>query len=102
MKGESTIIVLLSLGLVIMAGCSQRAQTPPPGTQIVLLGESFASGPEAVQEANNVIANAAGSGCKAISVGGYGAGLEGLVIGIPVLVECPQGTQLLPDGTVVP
>lgn len=48
------------------------------------------------------ISNAAGSGCRAVSVGGYGAGGEGLVIGVPVLLDCPQGTRLLPTGAPAP
>ena len=75
-------------------------------TQIVLLGESFATGSEAVREVNLAIQNAATSNCQAISVGGYAAAGDfierGLVIGVPVLVECPQGTRLLPNGTPAP
>jgi len=72
----------------------------------VVVGESGASGSEASNEVNMIIANAERSGCEAISVGGYGAGARveggGLLIGIPVLLECPQGTILLPDGTAAP
>ena len=82
------------------------ACTLPSGTQIVVVGESGASGAEASNEVNRIIANAERSGCEAISVGGYAAGAQveegGLLIGIPVLLECPQGTILLPDGTAAP
>lgn len=68
--------------------------------QHVLLGSSFATGDEAAAEANLMIANANAAGCKAISVGGYGlADLEaGKEIGIPVLMDCPPGVDLLPNG----
>ncbi len=91
--GALALICAAALG-----GCAQGTD----GTRIVLLGESFASGSEAVNEVNNKIVNAAAAGCKAISVGGYGAAGEGLVIGVPVLVDCPRGTALLPDGTRAP
>jgi len=91
---------LLAIGLLV------GACTLPSGTQIVVVGESGASGSEASNEVNMIIANAERSGCEAISVGGYGAGARveggGLLIGIPVLLECPQGTILLPDGTAAP
>lgn len=86
---------------LLLSGCAL-----PSGTQIVVVGESGAGGFEAANEVNNIIANAESSGCEAISVGGYAAGARveggGLLVGIPVLIECPQGTQLLPDGTVAP
>jgi len=68
--------------------------------QHVLLGDSFASGSEAAAEANLKIANANAAGCKAISVGGYGlgGGEFGKEIGIPVLMDCPPGVDLLPNG----
>ena len=68
--------------------------------QQVLLGNSFASGDEATAEVNLKIANANAAGCKAISVGGYGlgGGETGKEIGIPVLMECPTGVDLLPNG----
>jgi hypothetical protein len=91
--GALALICATALG-----GCAQRSG----GTQIVLLGESFASGSEAVNEVNTAIANAAAAGCEAISVGGYGAAGEGLVIGVPVLVDCPRGTTLLPNGARAP
>lgn len=91
--------IRLLLGIAILAGLALTGCPPPPSTQIVIVGESFASGAEAVREANNLIASAAGSGCEAISVGGYGAGGEGLVIGVPVLLDCPLGTQLPPPPT---
>ena len=87
--------IRLITGVVVvlfLSGCT--------GTQYVLLGESTIPGTQAVAEANIKIKNANASGCKAISVGGYGLGNEGTLIGIPVLVDCPAGTNLLPDGTL--
>ena len=99
MKRTITVLSTLSVVALLAAGCRPPASS---GTQFVLLGDSAVTGAEAVQEANNKIANAAGSGCKAISVGGYGVVAETLEIGIPVLVDCPAGTTLLPDGTAGP
>ncbi len=98
--------LLPALPFVIVAGALLAACTGPSGTQIVVVGESGATGAEASNEVNNIILNAERSGCEAISVGGYGAGARveggGLLIGIPVLLECPQGTILLPDGNPAP
>ena len=102
MKKKTVLLGFFLPVIMLITGCPGPTQTPSPSTQIILLGESFASGPEAVQEANKRIANATSSGCKAISVGGYGASGERLIIGVPVLLECPLGTQLLPDGTAAP
>ena len=82
-------------GAILCSGCAT-------GNQFVLLGESTVPGTQAVAEANIRIGNANASGCKAISVGGYGLGDEATLIGIPVLVDCPAGTNLLPDGTLSP
>jgi len=92
-------IATVALGAAMLAAC---APSNPPSTQIVVLGESFAAGSEAVNEVNLAIANASAAGCEAVSVGGYAAGGEGLIIGVPVLLDCPLGTQLLPTGQPVP
>ncbi len=98
------LAICISILLSVTACTSVTPSTST--TQIVLLGDSFATGSEAVTEVNLAIQNAATSNCQAISVGGYGAGAEfnqgALVIGVPVLVECPQGTRLLPNGTPAP
>ena len=82
---------------VFLTGCDT-------GSQFVLLGESTVPGSMAVAEVNIRISNANASGCKAISVGGYGLDPKetATVIGVPVLVDCPAGTNLLPDGTLSP
>ena len=100
MKNSTIFLSLVLLISLFVVGCGGSSQ--PSGVQIVLLGESNASGEAAVQQANLAVANAAGSGCNAISVGGYATGGEGLVFGVPVLVECPTGTQLLPNGSAAP
>ena len=87
----------LLLGFFLLSNCTP---VTAPTTEIVLIGDSFATGAEAAIEANNIIQNAAAGGCKAISVGGYGAAAEGKEIGVVVLVQCPQGTRLLPNGQV--
>ena len=100
MKKINVVLVVVAVAVLAFVGCPQPQ--PGPSTQIVVLGDSFASGSEAVTEVNNIIGNAAGSGCKAVSVGGYGAGGEGLIIGVPVLLDCPLGTTLLPTGAPTP
>lgn len=72
------------------------------GNQFIVLGEGTIPGSQAVGEANLAIKNANAAGCNAISVGGYGLGGEGTLIGVPVLIECPLGIQLLPNGTRAP
>ena len=81
--------------ILFLSGCGT-------GTQYVLLGESPLPGERARATVNIRIANANDSGCKAISVGGYGLAPKDTVavVGIPVLVDCPAGTKLLPDGTL--
>lgn len=93
----------LLAGGALMLCCLFWGCTPPaaaPTTQFVLVGTSFATGDQAAIEANNMIRNAAAGNCRAISVGGYGAAAEGKEIGVIVLVECPQGVTLLPNGQV--
>lgn len=103
MKIKISILLLLSFLITYITGCATATVSPPsPSTQFVLVGESSASGEDAANEANIKVKNAAGSGCNAISVGGYATGGEGLIIGVPVLVDCPLNTRLLPNGTAAP
>ncbi len=100
---KATTIMLAAGAALALGGCGLfHEQT----SRTVLLGESSASGAEAVREANIALANAERAGCKAIAVGGYaGASPEqggGLVIGVPVMVKCPVGVVLRPDGTPEP
>jgi hypothetical protein len=94
--------ILTTMMLTMLAGCHHIR-----GNQFVLLGESTIPGSSAVGEANVHIKNANANGCNAISVGGYGLGGASetggsSLIGVPVLVDCPKGIDLLPNGTVAP
>lgn len=95
MTSAKTTLLFCSTFVLFISGCAT-------GTQYVLLGESTIPGSQAVAEANIRVSNANASGCKAVSVGGYGLDGEGTLIGVPVLVDCPAGTKLLPDGTLSP
>ncbi len=97
-NGNRLAGVVLAAALLVTTLASAAS-----ANQQVLLGNSFASGDEATAEVNLKIANASAAGCKAISVGGYGlAGYEGgKEIGIPVLLDCPAGVDLLPNGQAV-
>ncbi len=103
-RGHGAALLIGASAAMLLGGCGAFHT---PTTRSVLLGESFASGSEAVVEVNNAIINAERAGCRAVSVGGYAAGAAaeqggGLVIGVPVLVKCPLGTVLLPDGNPAP
>lgn len=100
MKRMTVAMLVTAVAVPLSLGGCQFNPLPQGGrTQIVLSGESFVSGAEAIQKANTIIGNAAACGCRAISVGGYGAADEGMVVGVPVLLDCPSGTTLLPLGT---
>jgi len=77
---------------ILLAACTGT------GNQFIVLGESTIPGSMAVGEANVAVKNANAAGCNAISVGGYGLGSEATLIGVPVLIECPSGVRLLPNG----
>ncbi len=81
--------------ILFLSGCAT-------GPQFVLLGESPLPGGRAVRDVNIAIRNANANGCRAVSVGGYGLAPEDTVavVGIPVLVDCPNGIKLLPNGTL--
>ena len=101
---KATTALLAAGATLALGGCGLfHEQT----SRTVLLGESSASGAEAVQEANIALANAERAGCKAVAVGGYAAAASpvaggGLVIGVPAMVKCPVGVVLRPDGTPEP
>lgn len=93
-------IGLLSLVAGLMAGC-----VGDPTNDFVFLGESNLSGEEAAQEANLIVQNANAAGCNGVSVGGYAANNVDppqLVYGVPVMVSCPMGIVLLPNGSRQP
>ncbi len=84
-----------------LAGCTNTT-SQQTGNQFIVLGESTIPGSQAVGEANVADRNANAAGCNAISVGGYGLGSEATLIGVPVLIECPAGVRLLPNGSLDP
>ena len=86
------LIAIVATGL-LLASCAGTQN------QFIVLGESTIPGSMAVGEANVAVKNANAAGCNAISVGGYGLGSEATLIGVPVLIECPAGVRLLPNGT---
>jgi len=87
------LVVIVAAGLML-ASCATGTRN-----QFIVLGESTIPGSMAVGEANVAVKNANAAGCNAISVGGYGLGNEATLIGVPVLIECPAGIRLLPNGT---
>jgi hypothetical protein len=97
MKQLFTIVI----SAIALAGCSGAGISIGGGTgnQFIVLGEATIPGSQAVGEANVAVRNANAAGCNAISVGGYGLGSEATLIGVPVLIECPAGIRLLPNGT---
>ena len=100
-KTAIALAALLIAATGLLVGCQQQ----PSGVQFVIYGDSFATVAEAAQEANLAIERAAQAGCRAISVGGVGAGGAGetgggLVLAVPVLIECPAGTDIITTGFV--
>lgn len=85
--------IFLASVLLLFTACAGT------GNQFIVLGEATIPGSQAVGEANVAVRNANAAGCNAVSVGGYGLAGEGTLIGIPVLIECPSGVRLLPNGT---
>ncbi len=84
---------------ILIGSCAQTpAPAPQQTTSHVIIGESNASGAEAAQELQLAINRSQTVGCEAISVGGYGAGGEGLIIGIAALMSCPRDIDLIPTG----
>jgi len=87
-----------------LGGCTQLIGA---NNEFVFLGESNVAGEEAAQEANLIVRNANAAGCRGVSVGGYatsGRFERGgqVVYGVPVMVSCPSGVVLLPNGSVQP
>jgi len=96
-------IVLVSVLTLFTAGCAQLLSGP--SNDFVFLGESNVTGEEAAQEANLIVRNANAAGCRGVSVGGYAATNADppqLVYGVPVMVSCPLGVILLPNGALQP
>jgi hypothetical protein len=88
-----------------LASACTTVGTSSTGNEIILLGESNATGEAATAQANLALRNAQAAGCHGISVGGYAAGgieAGGIVYGIPLMVRCPAGVRLLPNGAPAP
>ena len=90
------IAALLIRTLVV--SCTQPPPTAPPTKSFVIIGESMATGAEAAQELQLAINRTQTVGCKATSVGGYGAAGEGMIIGLAALINCPVGVHIIPTG----
>ena len=83
---------------IVVASCAALLPVAAGTNSQVIIGESFASGAEAAQELQLAINRVETVGCEAKSIGGYGAGGEGLIIGLAALVTCPDGVDLIPTG----
>ena len=102
-------ISMLAICTVIgVSGC--QMMTPAETNQFVFLGESNATGEEAAGAANLIVRNANAEGCSGISVGGYSTSLlfdsrdltGQVVYGVPVMISCPPGVELIPNGQRAP
>jgi hypothetical protein len=97
---------LIGIALVaLLAPACTTVGTTGTGNEIILLGESNATGEAATAQANLALRNAQAAGCHGLSVGGYAAGgieAGGIVYGIPFMVRCPAGVRLLPNGARAP
>jgi hypothetical protein len=93
MNTRSVSFVLLVFAVIFVSGCLHT-----PTKSFVIIGESNATGAEAAQELQLAINRVQTVGCKVISVGGYGAAGEGMVLGIAALISCPDGVHIIPTG----
>lgn len=96
-------LIAITLAALLTPACTTVAATGN-GNEVILLGESNITGEAAVAEANLRLRNSQAAGCYGISVGGYAAAAleRGMVYGIPFMVRCPAGVNLLPNGTRAP
>ena len=95
--------VCIALVGLLTTACTTVATTGN-GNEIILLGESRATGDDATAQANLKLRNAQAAGCYGIAVGGYAVAApeQGVVYGIPFMVRCPAGVNLIPNGTRAP
>lgn len=92
-------LMALFTPLLLVTGCQHTSSHNNTGTKsFVVIGESMASGADAAQELQLAINKVQTVGCKAVSVGGYGAAGEGMILGLAALVNCPVGIHLIPTG----
>ena len=96
MTSRLASLLLVILSPLLFSGCMHN----PSGNTMsfVIVGESNATGVEAAQELQLAINRVQTVGCKAESVGGYGAAGEGMVLGIAALISCPLDIHIIPTG----
>ncbi|REL26886.1 hypothetical protein DXX93_10095 [Thalassotalea euphylliae] len=95
---KNSLILSLIPAVLSLTGCQHTPVSSAPTKSFVIVGESNAGGVDAAQELQLAINRSQTVGCKAISVGGYGAGGEGMVLGIAALISCPLGVHIIPTG----
>ena len=95
---KSTDFVLLIATFTFISGCHHVQTMASPTKSFVIIGESMATGAEAAQELQLAINRTQTVGCKAVSVGGYGAAGEGMILGLAALINCPIGVHIIPTG----
>ncbi len=105
------MIKISAISICVVLGLSACQMKHPAETnQFVFLGESNATGEEAAGAANLIVRNANAEGCRGISVGGYSTSLlfdsrdliGQIVYGVPVMISCPPGVELIPTGQRAP
>lgn len=95
---KPTNFMLLISTFTLISGCHHVQTTASPTKSFVVIGESMATGAEAAQELQLAINRTQTVGCKAVSVGGYGAAGEGMILGLAALINCPIGVHIIPTG----
>ncbi|MBN0987110.1 hypothetical protein [Amphritea pacifica] len=98
MKIRPVSFVVCVTALIFITGCQHNPTRMSGGKSFVIIGESMATGAEAAQELQLAINRSQTVGCEAISVGGYGAAGEGMVLGLAALIRCPDGVHIIPTG----
>lgn len=98
MKTRTFELLILVFAVVLMSGCAGMQARSSSAKSFVIIGESNATGAEAAQELQLAINRSQTVGCRAKSVGGYGAAGEGLILGLAALIQCPEGVHIIPTG----
>ena len=78
MKTRTFELLILVFAVVLMSGCAGMQARSSSAKSFVIIGESNATGAEAAQELQLAINRSQTVGCRAKSVGGYGAAGEGM------------------------
>lgn len=98
MNTRSIGVASLIASAIFITGCQHNPVSTGPTKSFVVIGESSATGADAAQELQLAINRSQTVGCKAISVGGYGAGGEGMILGLAALISCPTNVHIIPTG----